>query len=66
MIGIGGNLGGYDIRQDQETLQVYIHHGHQLIYNGKGDRLFSFSELQDIFFEKVGRLKNGVRFESLG
>ena len=66
MIGIGGKIGVFDIRQDQETLEITIMRGHQMIYNEKGDKLFSFQELQNILFDKIGRYKNGVRFESMG
>lgn len=66
MIGLGGKIGGYDIRQDQETNEIIITRGPMLIYNEIVERRYTFSELQKFLFEKVGRLNNGIRIKSMG
>ena len=60
MIGLGGKMKGYDIRQDQKTLEVTIYRGHQLYYRTTEDRILSFDELQNLLFEKVRTNKNGL------
>lgn len=67
MTGLGVKIAGYDIRQDQETFEIVISRGPMFVYSEIVDRRFSFSELQKLLFEKVGRVTlNGLRIKDLG
>lgn len=62
MIGLGVKVQGYDIRQEQDTFEVVITHGHEEVYRETLERRLSFSELNQLLFEKVGRRKiHGLR-----
>lgn len=66
MTGIGGKIGGYDIRQNQETFEIVISRGGMVVHSETVDRRYSYSELQQFLFEKVGRNSNGLRIKNMG
>lgn len=66
MTGLGGKIYGYDIRQDQETFEIVISRGEMVVHSETVDRRYSFSELQQFLFEKVGRNFYGIRIKSMG
>ena len=66
MTGIGGKIGGYDVRQDQETFEIVISRGEMVVHSETVNRRYSFSELQQFLFEKVGRNSNGLHIKSMG
>ena len=51
MTGLGGKIAGYDIRQDQETVEIVISRGPMFVYSEIVDRRYSFSELQRLLFD---------------